>query len=42
MAIPKLAPDAQNAILQRGANTIISKPLGDNLAAAFEKIGLNY
>jgi len=40
MAIPKLAPDAQTAILQRGANTVISKPIGDNLATAFEKIGL--
>jgi len=40
MAIPKLAPDAQAAILQRGANTVISKPVGDEIAKAFEKIGL--
>jgi len=40
MAIPKLAPDAQAAIMQRGANTIISKPVGDEIAKAFEKIGL--
>lgn len=40
MAIPKLAPDAQTAIMQRGANTVISKPIGDEIAKAFEKIGL--
>jgi CheY-like chemotaxis protein len=40
MAIPKLAPDAQTKILQLGASTVIPKPLGDNLATAFEKIGL--
>jgi CheY-like chemotaxis protein len=40
MAIPKLAPDAQSKILQLGANTVIPKPVGDDLAAAFEKIGL--
>jgi len=42
MAIPKLAPDAQTKILQMGASAIIFKPVGDNLATAFEKIGLNY
>jgi len=42
MAIPKLAPDAQTKILQLGAGAIIFKPLGDNLAGALEKIGLNY
>ncbi|MDR2554174.1 MAG: response regulator [Fibromonadaceae bacterium] len=40
MAIPKLAPDAQAAIMQKGANTIILKPVGDEIAKAFEKIGL--
>jgi CheY-like chemotaxis protein len=40
MAIPKLAPDAQSKILQLGANAIITKPVGDDLVAAFEKIGL--
>jgi len=40
MAIPKLAPEAQTKIMQLGASTIIPKPVGDNLASAFEKIGL--
>jgi len=37
---PKLPPEAQSKILQLGANAIVSKPLGDELAKAFEKIGL--
>jgi CheY-like chemotaxis protein len=42
MATPKLAHDAQSKILHLGASALASKPLGDDLAAAFEKIGLVY
>jgi CheY-like chemotaxis protein len=42
MATPKLAHDAHNKLLDLGASVIISKPLGDNLTAALEKIGLDY
>jgi len=43
LAAPKLSADAQSKLLHLGVATIISKPLdGDELRAAFEKIGLDY
>jgi CheY-like chemotaxis protein len=42
LATPKLAYDAQSKLQHLGANALVSKPLGDDLAAAFEKIGLDY
>jgi len=42
LAIPKLAYEAQTKLLHLGAEALASKPLGDDLAAAFEKIGLDY
>ena len=42
LVTPKLAHEARSKLLNLGAEVLISKPIGDNLQAAFEKIGLDY
>jgi CheY-like chemotaxis protein len=42
LATPKLIPEAQSKLLHLGADALVPKPLGDDLATAFEKIGLDY